>query len=126
MNALILIAVGGALGATTRYGLTQWVNTNTPLRYLPGTLMVNVLGSFFMGCLFAWLINKPSTGDGLRLFLGVGFLGAFTTFSTFSLETLQYLQRGDVQVAVFNMLSSVAASLLAVFAGFYLVRSVMN
>jgi fluoride exporter len=101
------IAVGGALGAVLRYlvsnGVYQWLGRDFPL----GTLVVNVSGSFLMGLLSVFLLDKLSLGAEWRGIIFVGFLGAFTTFSTFSLETVFLLENEAWLKALVNSVGSV-------------------
>lgn len=118
----IAIALGGAMGATSRFWLShqvyQWMGRN----FAWGTLSVNVLGSFIMGLVAILLVDKFATSNEVRSFVMVGFLGAFTTFSTFSFETMQYLQMGEIMKALINIGVSVVACLLAVGAGLWVGR----
>jgi len=104
---LIVIAAGGAAGAVMRYwvssGVYQWLGRGFPW----GTLMVNAIGSLLIGLLFVLLTERMVLGPQWKAFLLVGFLGAFTTFSTFSLETLNLLESGEVGRALLNMAGSV-------------------
>lgn len=117
MLQTVVIATGGAFGALMRF----WVSSATYAmlgRSFPyGTLMVNVLGSLLMGFLFVWLTERSSLPPEWRSLILVGFLGAFTTFSTFSLETFNLLQGGEVTKALFNILFSVVLCLLATWIG---------
>ena len=112
------LAAGGALGAILRFWISHHVYGWLGKQFAWGTLAVNVLGSFIMGFMAVWLIDKLGASESVRLFVMTGFLGALTTFSTFSFETLQYLQVGEVHKALLNILVSVALCLLAVWAGF--------
>lgn len=119
MSRLLAVAAGGALGAMSRYLASGWVARLAPDSAFPwGTLAVNVLGSFCLGLLMGagsegrWLLSPT-----LRTFLGIGFLGAFTTFSTFSYETIEALRIGDHRVALGNVALSVASGLLACWLG---------
>ncbi|PYE55277.1 fluoride efflux transporter CrcB [Deinococcus yavapaiensis] len=88
------IALGGALGAVARFALGAFVAARSPLGTFPlSTLVINVLGSFALGLLLA-LVGRGTLSDAWRLWIGVGFLGAFTTFSTFSVEVDGLLRRG--------------------------------
>ncbi|NRA60940.1 MAG: fluoride efflux transporter CrcB [Psychrobium sp.] len=119
MNNLLLIALGGALGAISRYGLAQ-LSINLFGKGFPfGTLIANFVGSFLMGLLFS-LIESEHLIPQARIALGVGFLGAFTTFSTFSLDTILLMQQGDWQKAIMNVALNLSLSLSAVFIGLWL------
>ena len=111
MGAAILVFVGGGLGALLRYAAS--LIAPGPL----STMAINVIGSFAIGLLVA----MPSSP--LRLFLAVGLLGGFTTFSAFSLEALHFWQRGQAGLAVAYVLGSVIISLAAVTAAAWLVRA---
>jgi fluoride exporter len=118
MREFFLVALGGALGASGRFGvnlLAPWSGAGVPW----GTLAINVIGGAAMGALFAFAAdNRP-----LMLLLGVGVLGGFTTFSAFSIETVRLLQRGDMGTAVTYVALSVTLSIAAAFAGLALARS---
>ncbi len=116
------IAAGGALGAVSRFAMSHQVYQWLGRDFAWGTLSVNVLGSFLMGFLAVLLVDKLGASNEWRAFFMVGFLGAFTTFSTFSFETLQYLQVGELSKAVLNMAVSFVACLLAVWLGFIAAR----
>lgn len=111
------IAAGGALGAVARFALSHQVYLWFGREFAWGTLAVNVLGSFAMGLLAVLLIDKWSLSNEWRAFIMVGFLGAFTTFSTFSYETMQYIQVGEFAKAVANMAVSLVLTLSAVWFG---------
>lgn len=113
------------MGSVLRYGMgsavTRWTGSGFPW----GTLTVNALGSFLFGLLAFWLMERFPAGAPLRAFLLVGLLGAFTTFSTFSWETLGLLQQGEAFRALGNMLLSVGLCVLMAFAGLQLARQVL-
>jgi CrcB protein len=118
MNQLIVVALGGACGAVVRFlvssGLYQWLGRDFPY----GTLVVNVVGSFLMGLLTeALILQRISIGMEYRAAILIGFIGAFTTFSTFSLETFYLLEQGSVGKAGLNIAVSVGGCLLAVWLG---------
>jgi len=118
---LFLVMLGGSLGAGARYLLGRWL-TETLGPALPfGTWSVNIVGGFAMGLLIGWLMRSGGN-EPLRLLLGVGVLGGFTTFSAFSLEVFSMLTTGNVGLAAAYAVSSVAGSVLALFAGAMLVR----
>jgi CrcB protein len=119
---LVYIALGGALGALGRYWVSGFVVNNTD-HYLPlGTLTVNVLGSLLMGACFVLIIEKAQWPPELRQLLMVGFMGAFTTFSTFSLETVTFLQEGHIMSAAIYILLSVILCTAALAAGVWFLR----
>jgi fluoride exporter len=116
MRTALAIAAAGALGALTRWAVNGWFTQRFPSFPL-GTLVINVTGSFLIGVLFVALVERTGASPTLRLALMTGFLGAYTTFSTFSLETLRLLEEGDAGAALSNVLLSVALGLLAVWVG---------
>jgi len=119
---ILAIALGGAFGALARFGLTN-LGTQLMGAHFPwGTLAVNVIGSFAIGLLFIALVEKNLLPMAWRSALIVGFLGAMTTFSTFSLHTVHMIQEGRIMEAMGYVLSSVFACLLATFAGLLLGR----
>jgi CrcB protein len=118
MKQVLLVAIGGALGSAARYGLGVAAARLLGLGYPWGTLAVNVIGGLAMGVLFARVGPEQ---ESLRLLLGVGALGGFTTFSAFSLEALRLMEQGPRQ-AMLYMVASVALSVAACWAGFALGR----
>jgi CrcB protein len=124
MDKIILIAIGGAIGSVIRYGSSLGVQLffNRPFPF--GTLFVNVTGSFLAGLLFVLLLEKSAVFAGeLRALLLIGFLGGFTTFSSFSIETLNLLENGELFLALSNILLSVLFCLVAAWLGVLLGRS---
>jgi CrcB protein len=123
LSPLLLVALGGAVGACARYLVGRWslgaFGPDLPL----GTLLVNILGGLAMGLLAGWLARPGSGAEHMRLLLGVGVLGGFTTFSAFSLEVVTMLERGDALWALGYALASVTGAVLAVFAGLWLARA---
>ncbi len=121
MISLLLVMMGGALGAVARYlvgkALLGWLGPDYPW----GTLAVNVLGGLAMGAL-AGMLGRMTAGDQARLFLAVGVLGGFTTFSAFSLELVTMLERGAMMTAMGYALASVAGAVVALFAGLAMTR----
>ncbi|MEN8259983.1 MAG: fluoride efflux transporter CrcB, partial [Pseudomonadota bacterium] len=124
MNQLIAIALGGSFGAVLRFfvanGVYQWLGRGFPY----GTLAVNVIGSLLIGLLTeALILQRVAITAEYRAAILVGFLGSFTTFSTFSLETLYQLENGSYVKAGLNVFASVTACLLAVWIGLLLGRT---
>ncbi|MEN8214626.1 MAG: fluoride efflux transporter CrcB [Pseudomonadota bacterium] len=117
MTQLLMVGIGGAIGAIGRYGLSTWVYSLTGRAFPWGTLVVNLLGSLLMGFLSVWLLERMPLSTEMRALLMVGILGAFTTFSTFSLETLVLLEEGAVVKAGINMTASVIICVFAAWLG---------
>jgi CrcB protein len=123
MFNVLLVALGGAVGAAARYG----VSLATPMReggWPWATFGINVSGSLLIGVLAGWLASRGDAGEPWRLLLGVGVLGGFTTFSAYSLETLRLIERGDWIGASTYVLGSVLAGLAAVAIGLAITRPV--
>lgn len=120
----IAVAAGGALGATLRHAVNQIALQALGADFPWGTLAVNILGSFIMGVFVGAFALFWDASQTLRLFLTVGVLGGFTTFSAFSLDSVVLLQRGQVIDAVSYILGSVILSLGGLVAGMMLVRMV--
>ncbi len=122
IHEIIYIALAGALGTVSRFGLTQAAYRIMGTGFPYGTLLVNTLGSMLIG----YLMQVGFAGDiiprSLRLAVTVGFLGAFTTFSTFSYETAGYIQNGQWTSALANIATNMGLSILATIAGLVLGR----
>ena len=123
VTQLIAIAAGGAAGALLRFwvstGVYGWLGRGFPW----GTLAVNLLGSLVMGVLYVLFMERMNVTPELRAGLLIGLLGAFTTFSTFSLETLNLIQGAELLKAGLNILLSVSACVLATWLGVLMARS---
>jgi len=117
------IAAGGAIGAVLRYVVSLAVHGLAGTAFPYGTLAVNVLGSGAMGFLFVMFLERFSPDGNLRALVLVGLLGAFTTFSTFSMETLNLIEEGALLKAAFNVLLSVGLCLAAAWVGVGLARN---
>ena len=122
MNYL-LVMLGGAIGSAARYQVGRltlgWLGPNYPW----GTLTVNLVGGMLMGVLVGALARLTVPGEHWRLFAAIGVLGGFTTFSSFALDTVNMIQRGDLAAALGYILLSVAGAILGVFAGLAIVRA---
>lgn len=116
MNSIFLVMSGGAIGAGLRYGITRALPVS-PGGWPWPTFAANVVGGLAMGVLAAWLLRGDNSAEPLRLFIGVGVLGGFTTFSAFSLEMAQMVQRGEMGMAAAYAFASVLLALGALFAG---------
>ena len=121
--ASLLVALGGAAGALARYQLTRFMGWIAgPSALLPwGTLIANVLGSLALGMLMGWFARDGGS-EAVRLALGVGVLGGFTTFSAFNLETVQLLARGQGVTALIYIAVSFVAGIAALYAGLFVMR----
>ena len=117
MNNLIYIASGGAIGSVLRYWMSSGVQTLFGKDFPYGTLSVNLIGSILIGLLFVLLGERTGTNEAWRLTLIVGFLGGFTTFSAFSLETFTLIQGGQPGKAALNVLLSVSLCLIGCWLG---------
>ncbi|WP_026988656.1 fluoride efflux transporter CrcB [Fodinicurvata fenggangensis] len=122
MHSLLAVAAGGAIGAVARYLLSAQIMRVTGFGFPFGTLSVNVLGGVLMGLLVSLFALHWNAGQELRLFLTVGLLGGFTTFSTFSMETILLFERGQWMAAGLYVLASVSLALAGFAAGQALVR----
>jgi CrcB protein len=116
MNYL-LVFLGGGIGATARYWLQGLVYRFISAGFPYGTLAVNLLGSFIIGFLMSFFEQRFIVNPSLRIFLTIGILGGFTTFSTFSYETMALLRDGSLGLGVLNVLASVGSCLLAAWLG---------
>ena len=120
---LLLVMLGGAVGAGARYAVGRASLAALGPGYPWGTLMVNLAGGLAMGLLAAWLARGASGGEPVRLLLGVGVLGGFTTFSAFSLEIVTMMERGDWIAALAYTLLSVVGAVAALMAGLAIGRA---
>lgn len=122
MPQMIWIAAGAVFGATARYGVGQWAARLLGTGFPYGTLIVNIAGSFLLGLLVILTTERLAVSTEVRLMLTVGFLGAFTTFSSFSVETLFLLRDGSIGSALINVLANNAVGLLAAYSGLTVAR----
>ena len=124
MNHFLLVAAGGAVGA----GLRHLANLAALRQFGPnfpyGTMAINILGSFVMGVFIELLVRRAGSSNELRLFVATGILGGFTTFSAFSLDFAVLLERGAMGQALGYAIASVVLSILALFLGLWLVRTI--
>jgi CrcB protein len=123
MNSLFPVMIGGAIGAGVRHLVGQAVLARFGPAFPWGTLSINIVGSLLMGLLVGWLARSGG-GDTVRLFVGVGILGGFTTFSSFSMEYWMLFERGQNAQAAAYVLASVIGAIAACGLGLALVRQV--
>ena len=130
MGSYAYVAIGSALGGVARFTLGGWLQRrldasmpHAGLSAFPiGTLLVNVTGSFVLGMLAVAIVRRGPDAEAMRLLLAIGFCGGYTTFSTFSFDTVALLESGGGTLAALNVVASVALALLATFAGIALGR----
>ena len=123
MSYFLLIGVGGALGAVARHAVDQIAVTQLGSSLI-GTFVANISGSFILGLLAGLLLSHPAWPAEMRMFLAVGLLGSYTTFSTLSVATIQLLEKGDISVAATNLGASVLLGLAAAVTGMMLGRAI--
>lgn len=122
MKLVLLAALGGAAGSAARYSVNVLCATWLGIAFPWGTLAVNVIGSFLMGLAVALGMHKIAFSDEMRVLVATGFLGGFTTFSAFSLDFAMLFERRDYGLSALYLAGSVGLSILALFAGFFVVR----
>lgn len=127
LAASLYVALGGGFGAWLRFLVGRaWTLALGPIRageFPYGTLTVNIAGSLLMGLMVGWLARFGAHGEGTRLLLGVGVLGGFTTFSSFSLDVITLAERGQLGMAAFYTGISVIAGVVALFLGLVMMRT---
>ena len=124
MRTLVGIMVAGALGAAARYGLDGFVGDRTGSAFPWGTFVINISGSLVLGFLFTVLTERIAIDSALRFSITTGFIGSYTTFSTWMLETARLIQDRSYLLATWNAAGSVCAGLAAVGAGIVIGRAV--
>jgi CrcB protein len=123
VQSLLLVGLAGGLGAMARFGVAILAERYWGAEFAFGTLIVNVTGCFALGFLLELERGTEIVSYPVRLLVAVGFLGAFTTFSTFGYETLRFLQSGATQTAALNILANLVLGLVAVWFGFLIARN---
>ncbi len=122
MSLALAVALGGSVGALSRYGLDSLIERRTESLFPWATFTINMTGCLAVGFVLAALVDRHRAPAWLRAGLVVGFCGAYTTFSTFEQETLDLVEAKDVTVAAISVVASIALGLLAVFVGMRLGR----
>ena len=124
MNATLLVMAGGASGAALRFHLGRIFIASLGISFPYGTLAANIIGGLAMGMVAGWLARFDGNAEHWRLFLAVGLLGGFTTFSAFSLEIANMIERGQWGVALGYCIISVIGAVLALFLGLFVIRQI--
>ena len=122
--SIISIAIGGAAGSLCRYGMSNGIYLLLGRSFPYGTLAVNILGSFIMGSFYILMIERASISEELRAGITIGLLGAFTTFSAFSIETINLIESGEILKAGLNILFSVTLCIAGCWLGMNLPRQI--
>lgn len=123
MNAYLLVGLGGAIGSIARYGSGVLIGRIWPSPFPLATMLINIAGSLAMGLLVGWLARTtPAWQADARLFVAVGVLGGFTTFSAFSLDAITLIERGALLEAVLYALGSVIVAVVALYLGLLVTR----
>lgn len=123
---VLVIGVGGMIGANVRWKVGEWVDKQTTGDFPWGTLVINLTGSLILGAFLTVVTERVAGRPLTRLLVATGMIGAYTTFSTFVYETARLLERGDVLIAAAYVSASLALGLVAVWAGMVTVRSIFN
>lgn len=124
MIQLIVVALGGALGAVSRYLVSGWVYRWTFIQFPTGTFAVNIIGSFFLGFLMTLFNERFIINPQWKSLITVGFIGAFTTFSTFMYESISLLQEREYLFFFLNTLGSLIVGLISVWLGIILAENI--
>lgn len=123
MNAYLLVGIGGALGSMARYGAGVLVGRVWGASFPLGTMLINIAGSLAMGLFIGYLVRAtPAWQADARLFVAVGLFGGFTTFSSFSLDAISMLERGEIGPAALYVVISVIVGIAALYGGLVLMR----
>ena len=118
----LVVFIGAGLGGSIRHGMNIWVARLMGTHFPYHTFVINIVGSLAMGLVAGWFAERGGAAGHTRLFLATGILGGFTTFSAFSLDSALLFERGQMGLAAFYIVASVALSIAGVFAGLALVR----
>jgi len=124
LTRYLIIALGAALGANARYWIGTWAGERLGAGFPYGTLMVNIGGSFLLGFLLTLGTERIQMSPETRLLLAVGFLGSFTTFSSYAVESMNLIRNGGLFLGLVNIIGNNLIGLLAVILGAYLARQV--
>ena len=123
--AFLVVFLGGGVGSVTRYLMSQWIGSLWDGNFPLGTFLINITGCFLIGFLGGFS-EKVAVDPNLRLLLQTGFLGGFTTFSSFGVETFQLFRRGEAGVATINVLGSNLIGIVLVVVGFLAAKGMLD
>lgn len=125
IRKILLLGAGGFIGSNLRYWISEWIASLFGVYFPYGTLVVNSLGSFLLGFLLIYGTEGTAVDPEIRLMLGTGLIGALTTFSTFSVETLNLLQKSNYIPAGLNLLLNILIGFSAAWFGIILARTII-
>jgi CrcB protein len=120
MNLFIAIFLGGGLGAITRYLIIDQINKANPNIFPYGTIVVNILGSLLIGIVYCLLISKITVNENIKVFITIGFLGGFTTFSSFNLDFFKLIESGNILMAISYAITTFITTIIAFYVGYSL------
>lgn len=124
LDKILLVGMGGFVGANARYLLTAWLTPLMGSRFPAATMLINVTGSFALGWFLAWFATRANLPDGVRLLFATGFCGAYTTFSTYAYESVLLLRGGELAASLVNIIGTNALCLFAALFGILLAGKV--
>ena len=122
MSLFISIFIGGGIGALTRDVLIEQINKSFVSSFPYGTLTVNVIGAFLIGLAWSYFAAKINISDNLKMFITIGFLGGFTTFSSFNVDIFELIQNGSILISILYIIGTFALTVGAFFLGMSLLR----
>jgi fluoride exporter len=117
MSKYLMVAIGGALGSILRFWVGTYISNRIATRFLAGTFVVNMTACFLIGFVITVLAEKSSWNPNWRYLIPIGFIGGYSTFSTFEYETFRVFQEGDFLIAGFNVVLSVVVGFVSVWVG---------
>jgi fluoride exporter len=112
-----MVGIGGCLGSILRFWLGTYIGSKMGTRFPYGTFVINITGSFLIGLVFAWLTVRTNWGPNWRYLIPIGFIGGYTTFSSFEFETLRTIQDGQIGLGLLYVAASVVVGFVAVWGG---------